>query len=85
MEIINFTELRNHCKEVMDQSWQNRETVLVTRSNGQHMVMLPYTEYEALTETQYLLQNEHNREHLRQSLKSAKAGRRKAWVLPDED
>lgn len=85
MQVINHSDLRSRFKEVMDLSWGNSDPVLITRSNGHHMVMLPFPEYEALTETQYLLQNEANALHLKKSLNSAAQGKLVDWSLPDEN
>ncbi len=85
MEVVNFTELRSNFRQIMDASWDQADTVLITRNNGHHMVMMPLPEYQSLSETQYLLQNPANAAHLKKSMASAQKDRRVAWVDSGEN
>lgn len=70
MNVISFTELRKNLKLVMDQAAENYEPVIINRPNAETMVMLSLRDYESMKETIYLLGNEANADHLRQSIKS---------------
>jgi antitoxin YefM len=47
---------------------------VITRRNGEAVVVLSLGEYEALEETLHLLSNPANAEHLRKSMAQAEAG-----------
>ena len=70
MNIVTFTELRQQLKELMDISADQHEPVVIKRPRGENMVLLSQGDYESLKETAYLLGNEANAKHLRQSLTS---------------
>ena len=69
MDVVTFTELRNHLKEIMDATSDRHEAVVIKRSRNENMVMLSQSDYESLRETAYLLSNAANAEHLRRSLR----------------
>lgn len=74
MRVVTFTELRNHLKEIMDTSGDQHELVVIKRSRQEDMVLLPLSNYESLKETAYLLSDEANAQHLRQSIRSLQQG-----------
>lgn len=84
MQVINFTELRKNLKEIMDQSAENYEPVIINRANAETMVMLSLRDYESLKETIYLLGNEANAKHLRQSIRSLDEKKAKVRKLIEE-
>ena len=75
MNVVTFSELRNNLKEVMDNSSDRHEAVVVRRPGKDHMVLLSLRDYESLQETAYLLGTKANADHLRESLASARSGR----------
>ena len=75
MNIVTYSELRQNLKKIMDLSTERHEKVVITRPNGEHMVMLPLKDYESEQETQYLLSTEANRKHIQESLADARAGK----------
>jgi antitoxin YefM len=74
MDTVSYSELRQTLKARMDKVCDDRAPLLVTRQNGEPVVMISLTEYESLEETLHLLSNPANAEHLQQSLAQAKAG-----------
>lgn len=58
----------------MDSVFQNREPLIVTRKNRENVVMVSIDDFNALTETNYLLSVPANAKHLGESLKQAREG-----------
>ncbi len=56
MDHVSYTELRQNLKKHMDGVCENRAPLVVTRQNGEPVVMLSLAEYESLEETLHLLQ-----------------------------
>ncbi len=75
MNVVTFSELRTHLKEIMDNSADRHEEVIIKRAHGENMVLLSLDDYESLKETAYLLGNEANARHLRKSLHSLREGK----------
>jgi antitoxin YefM len=84
MSIVTFTELRKNLKQVMEQSIDQHEPVIIMRPRGEHVIMLSLKDYESLKETAYLLGNAANAKHLRKSLNSVKKGKLLARELHEE-
>jgi antitoxin YefM len=75
MQVITFSELRGHLKEVLDSSADQHEPIVIKRPRGENMVLLSLTDYESLKETAYLLSSEANTKHLRKSIRSLRKGK----------
>ncbi len=58
MQVVNFTEACNNLKSLFDDVYHNNEEVIISLN-----------EYNAIKETEYLLQSKNNIEHLLASLK----------------
>lgn len=78
---INYSELRQNLKSVLDSVCDNHETVLITRKNGGDVVILSREDYESLDETAYLLQSPVNRKRLTTALKDIAKGAIKPKTL----
>jgi len=74
MDTVSYSELRQNLKARMDKVCDDHAPLLVTRQNGEPVVMMSLTEYESLEETLHLLSDSANVEHLRESLAQAEAG-----------
>ncbi|MGA8383051.1 MAG: type II toxin-antitoxin system prevent-host-death family antitoxin [Stellaceae bacterium] len=75
MAHVSCTELRQNLKKHMDSVCQSRAPLVVTRQNGEPVVMLSLAEYESLEETLHLLRDPANAERLLHSIAQAEAGR----------
>ena len=73
MQVVTFTELRDHLKEIMDTSADRYEPVVIRRAKGENMVLRSLESYESLKETAYLFSDKANAEHLRRSIRSLEA------------
>lgn len=74
MRVVNFTEARNNLKSLFDDVYHNGEEVIVNRKNNENVVIISLNEYNAIKETEYLLQSKNNREHLLASLRELREG-----------
>lgn len=68
MDIVSFTELRANMASHLDRVLADRTELIVKRGNKEPVVIMPLADWEGLRETLYLLSNEANAAHLRQSL-----------------
>ena len=83
MRVVNYTELRLHLKQWMDLVVDDFEELIIKRKNNKDLVMISLEEYRSLKETQYLLYGK-NRDHLQESLKQVKAGKKQQQDLIEE-
>ena len=74
MRVISFSELRKDMKHIMDLTQDCHEPTIITRKQG-NMVMLSLEDYNALSETAYILSNPNNTKHVLSSLEELKAGK----------
>jgi antitoxin YefM len=84
MKVVNFTEARNSLKSLFDSAYHDSEEIIVNRKNGENVVILSLDEYNAMKETDYLLSSPKNREHLMNSISSARKGNLTAKELIEE-
>lgn len=56
----------------MDKVYYDYEPLLIARKNSENVVLLSVHEYNSLVETDYLLRDEANAEHLKNQLSSIK-------------
>ncbi len=75
MEAVNYSEFRENLKTYLDKSYYNHKPIIITRKEGKNMVLLSMEDYNSMVETNYLLSNEANAEHLFKSIKQAREGR----------
>ena len=75
MDTVSYSELRQNLKARMDKVCEDHAPLLVTRQNGEPVVMMSLAEYESLEETLHLLSNPANAERLLRSIAHAEAGK----------
>ena len=85
MNAINYSDLRQNLKSVMDNVISSHEPVIVTRRNSDNVVLMSYEDFASIEETAYLLKSPKNTERLRESIKSFKAGRGKEKRLSEDE
>lgn len=73
MVIISYTDFRQRLAKYMNEVWNSRAPLLVTRQNARPVIVLSEAEYEGMVETLHLLQSPANADRLRRSIKSAEA------------
>jgi antitoxin YefM len=81
MVAISYTAARGNLAETMKKVCEDHDPVIVTRQNAKSVVILSLEDYEALSETNYLLQNPKNAQRLTGSIQELNAGKGKARKL----
>jgi antitoxin YefM len=61
----------------MDEVYSGHYPLIITRKNGENVVMISLDEFNALQETNYLLASSANAKHLSKSIAQHKAGKLK--------
>ena len=84
MRVVNYSDLRRNLKDYLDAVCRDRQALVVARRNEQHVVMISMDEYRSLAETEYLLAEEANARHLRDSLRAARAGEAEPRTLIED-
>lgn len=74
MNAVSYSDLRQNLKSYMDKVYFDHEPLIITRKNNENLILVSIDEYNSLTETNYLLSNEANAEHLRISIEQYKKG-----------
>lgn len=75
MNILTFSEARASLKTVMDNVCKDHAPTVVTRVNGEHVVMLSLADFNSIEETMYLLNSTNNANRLMESIAQLKAGK----------
>jgi antitoxin YefM len=75
MSNVSYTDFRQHLAKYMDDVWDSRAPLRVTRQNARSVILLSEEEYESMVETLHLLRSPANAERLLRSIDSADAGR----------
>jgi antitoxin YefM len=81
MNILTFSEARASLKTVMDNVCKDHAPTVVSRVNGEHVVMLSLADFNSMKETLYLLSSPANANHLLESIAQLKAGQAQAREL----
>ena len=74
MDAVSYSDLRQNLKTYMDKVFSDHEPLIITRKNNENIVLVSIDEYNSLTETNYLLSNEANAEHIRRSIEQYTKG-----------
>jgi len=85
MNILTFSEARAGLKAVMDDVCSSHSPTVITRQNGDPVVMLSLADFNSIEETLYLLGTEKNAQHLLTSLEQLKAGKARVRELERND
>lgn len=68
MDVITYSDARKNLKSVMDKVVDHCSEVVVTRRNGEAVVMVSLSEWNSIVETEHLLANPKNAGRLRESI-----------------
>ena len=83
MQTTNATDLRKNMKSKLDMVSEDKEMIIIHRANQEDVVMITLSEYNSWTETNYLLSNKNNREHLLRSVKEVEEGKTQTVNVKD--
>ena len=75
MNVTTISKFRKNAKNYFDQVIDDQDTLIITRNDGQMVVVMSLNQFNSQVETDYLNSTKANREHLRKSIESLKAGR----------
>ena len=79
----NSNEFRKNFKKFSDDVVNYDDAVIVTRPKNRNIVVISEDEYNSLRETEYLLQDEENRNFLRESLQQLERGDTKSYSVKE--
>jgi antitoxin YefM len=68
MEVLSYSDARKYLKSVMDKVVEDRSEAIITRRNGEAVVMVSLSEWNSIVETEYLLASPENARRLRESI-----------------
>ena len=77
MQAISYSEVRKNFKKYLDEVYNNHDPMIITRKNNENLIVISLDDYNSITETQYLLSSEINRNHLTSSLKKLRSNQGK--------
>ena len=75
MQAYSYSETRNRLKAIMDTVCKDGEIVIVTRKDGQNVVMLSLDDFNSIQETIHLLSSRGNAERLHRSMREVEEDR----------
>jgi antitoxin YefM len=75
MNVTTISKFRKNAKNYFDQVIDDKDVLLITRNDGQTIVVMTLDEYNSKAETDYLNSTPANRKHLEKSIADARAGK----------
>ncbi len=75
MRAITYTSARNNLASTMKKVCDDHAPIIVTRKNNEAVILMSLEDYEALTETAYLMQSPKNAKRLIESIKELNTGK----------
>lgn len=75
MQVVSITEARNNFKAIFDAVYNDNNEVIIHRKGKENVVVIPFTEYNSIKETNYLLSNKNNAKSLQESIKQLREGK----------
>ncbi|WP_462376259.1 type II toxin-antitoxin system Phd/YefM family antitoxin [Rikenella microfusus] len=82
MKTTNFTELRRNLRAYLDSVINDSDTLIINREGGTAVVMMSLDEYNAIKETEYIMQSPATMEAIRKGIDDAENGR---IIRPEEN
>lgn len=74
MNVTSISKFRKDAKAYFDQVIDDKDVLLITRNDGQTVVVMTLDQYNSQAETDYLNSSPANRKHLEKSMASLYAG-----------
>jgi antitoxin YefM len=84
MNVTTISKFRKNTKDYFDQVIEDKDTLLITRSDGQTVVVMTLDDYNSKIETDYLNSSKVNRKHLEESIAQARSGKLEKHNLIEE-
>ena len=74
MEVLTYSDARAQFKRVLDSAIHDENEVMVTRKNGEAVVVVSLDAWNAINETLHLLSSPQNASRLRSAIEQLDAG-----------
>ena len=81
--VLNYTQVRQNLKSVMDTVVEDRGVVVITRNTSEPVVMMAKSEHDSMMETYHLLRSPRNAERLTKAIAEVEAGEVVTTTLSD--
>jgi antitoxin YefM len=75
MKVVNYSEFRSNLTENLNAVNENREIVIVSRTQGKNVVVMDLDEYNSIQETLHLTSTKANRKRLEEAVEEMKKGK----------
>ena len=75
MQVVSMSEARNNFKAIFDAVYNDNDEVIIHRKGKENVVVIPFSEYNSIKETNYLLSNKNNAKNLQESIKQLREGK----------
>lgn len=82
--ITTYSDFRQKLKGYLDEVFNSRTPLYVTRTKGENIVVLSEADYESIIETFYLLKSPKNAERLQRAIDQYQKGKGKERKLIEE-
>jgi antitoxin YefM len=84
MNVTTISKFRKDAKAYFDQVIDDKDVLLITRNDGQTVVVMTLDQYNSQAETDYLNSSSANRKHLEKSMASLQAGKLEEYNLIED-
>ena len=75
MRVVNYSEFRNNLAQNLNAVNEDREIVVVSRTQGKNVVVMDLDEYNAIQETLHLTSTKANRTRLEEAISEMNGGK----------
>ena len=84
MRVVNFTDVRNSLKTVIDQVVEDADFTVISRRDAPDAVIMSLDTFNSMMETSYLLMSPANASHLAKSIEQYRKRKTKSRQLLDD-
>lgn len=84
MNVVNFSEARNHLKTVLDRVVSDSDYTIISRRDAEDTVVMSLESFNGLMDTVHLLKSPVNAVHLAKSIKQYRSGKVKGHPLSND-
>ena len=75
MQVVSMTEARNNFKAIFESVYLDNDEVIIHRKGKENVVVIPFSVYNSIKETNYLLSSPKNAQRLEESIKQIREGK----------
>lgn len=81
MDVVTYSDARQHLRELMDRVIEDQTQIVVTRQKAEPVVVMSLSEWNSITETLHLLSSPANAARLIAAIRQLDAGKGKEREL----